>query len=208
MRRTLAALAALPMLALASSSQAAATDPIGDLIVSALTGSPIGTPAYKLKATLYHAGAAGVGARDSLGCKVVAMRTAAIDKNVIPRRTILFIQETVGMPLPDGGTHDGYWYASDVGGAIKGEKIDLFTGAGRSSMKPMMPLNLSELTVTKVGQFKGCPPAEYGRSGPAETKIGRARARPFCYARRWEDQVSPKAFSSPKSPGLAIEPSS
>ncbi len=160
MRRTLAALAALPMLALASSSQAAATDPIGDLIVSALTGSPIGTPAYKLKATLYHAGAAGVGALDSLGCKVVAMRTAAIDKNVIPRRTILFIQETVGMPLPDGGTHDGYWYASDVGGAIKGEKIDLFTGAGRSSMKPMMPLNLSELTVTKVGQFKGCPPAE------------------------------------------------
>ena len=101
-----------------------------------------------------------MGALDSLGCKVVAMRTAAIDKNVIPRRTILFIQETVGMPLPDGGTHDGYWYASDVGGAIKGEKIDLFTGAGRSSMKPMMPLNLSELTVTKVGQFKGCPPAE------------------------------------------------
>ena len=160
MRRRLAALAALPLLALASSSQAATSDPIGDLIVGAMTGGLPGTPAFKMRATLYHAGAAGVGALDSLGCKVVAMRTAAIDKTLIPRRTVLFIKETVGLPMPDGGTHDGYWYASDVGGAIKGQKIDLYTGHGRASMKPMMPLNLSELTVTKVGEFKGCPPAK------------------------------------------------
>lgn len=159
MRRRLAALAALSVLALGTNAQAANSDPIGDLIVSTLTGAMPGTPAYKLRATLYHAGAAGVGALDSLGCKVVAMRTAAIDRKLIPRRTVLFIKETVGLPLPNGGSHDGYWYASDVGGAIKGEKIDLFTGAGRASMKPMMPLNLSELTVTKVGEFKGCPPA-------------------------------------------------
>ncbi len=164
MRRRLAALAALPCLALATAAQAssddAISDPIGDLIVGAMTGGLPGTPAYRLRATLYHAGAVGVGALDSLGCKVVAMRTAAIDKTLIPRRTVLFITETVGLPMPDGGVHDGYWYASDVGGAIKGEKIDLYTGHGRASMKPLMPLNLSELTVTKVGQFKGCPPAK------------------------------------------------
>lgn len=160
MRRRLAALAAaIPLIAIASNAQAATNDPIGDLIVSALTGSSPGSPGYKLKATLYHAGAKGVGALDSLGCKVVAMRTAAIDKNLIPRRTVLFIKETVGLPMPDGSKHDGYWYASDVGGAIKGERIDLYTGHGKASMKPMMPLNLSRLTVTKVGQFKGCPPS-------------------------------------------------
>ncbi|HEY9218543.1 MAG TPA: 3D domain-containing protein [Phenylobacterium sp.] len=158
MRRRLAALAAaLPLLALGSNAHAAPADPVGDLIVSALTGTTPGSPGYKLKATLYHAGAAGVGALDSLGCRVVAMRTAAIDRNLIPRRTVLFIKETVGLPMPDGSKHDGYWYASDVGGAIKGQRIDLFTGSGKGSMKPMMPLNLAKLTVTKVGEFKGCP---------------------------------------------------
>ena len=158
MRRRLAALAAFSLIAAASNAQAASSDPIGDLIVSALTGSMPGSPGYRLKATLYHAGARGVGALDSLGCKVVAMRTAAIDRNLIPRRTVLFIKETVGLPLPDGGSHDGYWYASDVGGAIKGERIDLYTGKGKGSMQPMMPLNLAKLSAVKVGEFKGCPP--------------------------------------------------
>ena len=75
-----------------------------------------------------------------------------------PRRTILFIKETVGLAMPDGSAHDGYWYASDTGGAIKGQRIDLFTGSGAGSMKPMRPLNMSQLTVSKAGQFKGCPP--------------------------------------------------
>jgi 3D (Asp-Asp-Asp) domain-containing protein len=161
MRRRLAALAALPMLlGVTSSAYAApASDPIGDLIVSALTGTLPGTPEFRLRATLYHAGAKGVGALDSLGCKVVAMRTVAIDRNVIPRRTKLFIKETVGLPMPDGSPHDGFWYATDTGGAIKGEKIDLYTGHGRSSMKPLMSLNLAKLSVSTAGEFKGCPPS-------------------------------------------------
>ena len=145
-------------MALSTNARAESSDPIGDLIVSAITGSIPGSPAYKLKATLYHAGAAGVGALDSLGCKVVAMRTVAIDKQLIPRRTVLFIKETVGLPMPDGSKHDGMWYASDVGGAIKGERIDLYTGRGARSMSPLMNLNLAKLTAMKVGEFKGCPP--------------------------------------------------
>jgi 3D (Asp-Asp-Asp) domain-containing protein len=158
MGRRLAALAALPLLAFGGGAHAAPSDPIGDLLMNALTGAVPGSVDYRLKATLYHAGAKGVGTLDSLGCKVVAMRTAAIDKTLIPRRTILFIKETVGLSMPDGSAHDGYWYASDVGGAIKGQRIDLFTGSGSSSMKPLRPLNLAQLTVTKAGQFKGCPP--------------------------------------------------
>ncbi len=161
MRRRLAALAALPFFfGLSQSAQAAPqSDPIGELIVSALTGALPGTPDFRMKATLYHAGAKGVGALDSLGCKVVAMRTVAVDTKVIPRRSRLFIKETVGLPMPDGSKHDGFWYASDTGGAIKGEKIDLFTGHGSSSMRPLMALNLAKLSVAKVGDFKGCPPA-------------------------------------------------
>ena len=158
MRRRLAALAALPLLLLGPAANAAGNDPVGDMIMSVITGALPSGPGWNLKATLYHAGAKGVGALDSLGCKVVAMRTVAVDRKLIAPRSVLFIKETVGLKMPDGATHDGYWYASDVGGAIKGERIDLYTGHGGASMKPMMPLNLARLSAVKVGQFNGCPP--------------------------------------------------
>ena len=158
MRRRLAALAALPLLVLGSNAHAAKSDPLGDLITSLVTGALPTGPLFNLKATLYHAGAKGVGALDSLGCKVVAMRTAAIDPKLIGKRSVLFIKETVGMKMPDGKLHDGYWYASDVGGAIKGKRSDLFTGAGAGSMKPAKSLSLANITAIKVGEFRGCPP--------------------------------------------------
>jgi 3D (Asp-Asp-Asp) domain-containing protein len=134
-------------------------DPISDVINAVLSGGLPGTADYYLKATLYHAGARGIRALDSLGCKVVAMRTAAVEGIKVPRHTVLFIKETVGLPMPDGSKHDGYWYASDVGGAIHQGRIDLFTGRSASSMGPLMHLNLSKLTVEPVGVFAGCPTA-------------------------------------------------
>ena len=134
-------------------------DPLGDLIASALSGGALpGSVDFKMKATLYHAGARGIRAFDSLGCKVAAMRTVAVDPSVIPRRTVIFIKETVGLTMPDGSKHDGYWYASDIGGAVKGLKLDLFSGFGASSMRALGGLDLSSLSVSKVGEFKGCPP--------------------------------------------------
>jgi 3D (Asp-Asp-Asp) domain-containing protein len=159
MRRRLAALAAFSLIAVGSNAQAAASDPVGDLLMSVITGVLPNGPGWNVKATLYHAGAQGVGALDSLGCKVVPMRTMAVDKTLIPRRSVLFIKETVGLKMPDGKAHDGYWYASDVGGAIKGKRIDLYTGAGAASMNPIKKLNLATLSAVKVGEFKGCPPA-------------------------------------------------
>jgi 3D (Asp-Asp-Asp) domain-containing protein len=158
LRRRLAALALLSVIGLGSSAQAAQTDPVGDLITSVISGALPGTGVFNVKATLYHAGAKGVGVLDSLGCKVVPMRTLAVDKSIIPRRTVVFIKETVGLRMPNGEPHDGYWYASDVGGAIKGQRVDLYTGHGAASMKPVMKLNLATLTAIKVGNFKGCPP--------------------------------------------------
>jgi hypothetical protein len=70
MRRRLAALATLPLFFLGSHAQAASSDPVGDLIMSVVTGALPSGPGWNLKATLYHAGAKGVGALDALGCKV------------------------------------------------------------------------------------------------------------------------------------------
>ena len=87
------------------------------------------------------------------------MRTAAIDPRIIPKRSILFIKETVGMALPDGTVHDGIWYASDTGGAIKGRRIDLYAGASAAAMRALASLNLRTLTVMRISSFDGCPPS-------------------------------------------------
>ena len=115
-------------------------------------------PDWTARVNLYHAGGGGATGNDSLGCRPIAMRTIATDPRYIPRRTRLFIPETVGMRMADGAIHDGYWYASDTGGAIKGQKIDLYTGHGRGSMSPAMRFNQRRLTLVDAGRFDGCPP--------------------------------------------------
>lgn len=114
---------------------------------------------WTARVNLYHAGGGGATGNDSLGCRPIPMRTMAVDPRYIPRRTRLFIPETVGMRMPDGTVHDGYWYASDTGGAIKGQKIDFYTGHGRGSMSPAMPLNQRRVTLIDAGRFDGCPPS-------------------------------------------------
>ena len=139
-----------------------AADPIGDLIQRArgVVDDAVAAVETQLKATLYHTGTRGVGAKDSLGCQLQPMRTVAVDPRIFPRHSVIYIKETVGLPMPDGTTHDGFWYASDVGGAIKGQRIDLFTGFGKASMKVLQDLNLTTISAVKVGVFEGCPSAK------------------------------------------------
>jgi 3D (Asp-Asp-Asp) domain-containing protein len=118
-----------------------------------------GDARWSASARLYHAGGGGATGNDSLGCRPVAMRTVAVDPRYIPRRSVLFIRETVGLRMADGTIHDGYWYASDTGGAIKGQKVDLYTGHGRGSMQQAMRLNMRTLTIADAGRFDGCPPS-------------------------------------------------
>jgi 3D (Asp-Asp-Asp) domain-containing protein len=148
-----------------AAAQPSAADPVGDLIQKARRAADEAVTAVEkeLKATLYHTGVPGIGQKDSLGCRLQPMRTVAVDPRVFPRHSVLFIKETVGLKMPDGSTHDGYWYASDVGGAIKGARIDLFTGAGAASMRVLQALNLTTITAVKVGVFEGCPT---GKSPP------------------------------------------
>lgn len=159
MRRLLGCFAALGLATAASAAKAESSDIIGDLIARTVADAPA-KAAVLLQARLYHGGGRGIRALDSLGCRVSAMRTLAVDPRIIPRRTVLFIKETVGMLLPNGGVHDGYWYASDIGGGIKGKRIDMFTGLDAGSMRQFMKrrLNVASISATPVGTFAGCPP--------------------------------------------------
>ncbi|MBM4370712.1 MAG: hypothetical protein FJ098_03615 [Deltaproteobacteria bacterium] len=42
--------------------------------------------------------------------------------------TLLYLPRLEGIPLPDGTSHDGFVCAVDVGGGIRGPRIDLFVG--------------------------------------------------------------------------------
>jgi 3D (Asp-Asp-Asp) domain-containing protein len=155
----LASLAALAISLPFGGAKAETSDPVGDLIGQMAAKVAPFLEVFDLKATLYHLGVRGIHDHDSLGCKVVPMRTAAVDGVRLKRHSVLFIKETVGLPMPNGQLHDGYWFATDIGGGIHKGRIDLFTGQGQSSMLPMLHLNLANLTVAKVGEFTGCPEA-------------------------------------------------
>lgn len=64
-------------------------------------------------------------------------RTIAVDKTKFPIGTVLFIPSVVGKEiiLPNGTKtlHDGYFFAADIGGDIKGNHIDVFTGLFKST---------------------------------------------------------------------------
>lgn len=66
------------------------------------------------------------------GMFLVPYRTIAVDAGTIPFGTVIYIPDARGrqITLPDGRriTHDGYFYAADTGGAIRGSHIDVFGG--------------------------------------------------------------------------------
>lgn len=72
---------------------------------------------------------------------LVPYRTIATDPNIIPVGSVLYIPEARGaiINLPDGKSirHDGYFFAGDVGGAIKRDHIDVFIGFHSSA--PFFP---------------------------------------------------------------------
>jgi 3D (Asp-Asp-Asp) domain-containing protein len=98
----------------------------------------------------------GVDARD---CPLLPYRTAATPP-WIPLGARLYIPETVGLLLPGGRRHDGYWYATDRGVGIEGDRIDLFMRFGKASMRAGEQFGLDYLKpvhVRLIGRLRGCP---------------------------------------------------
>ncbi len=67
---------------------------------------------------------------------LIPLRSLAVDNNVIPHGTLIYMEEWDGVYIPpvDGVgnfIHDGCFVASDVGGWIKNDHFDFFSGTHR-----------------------------------------------------------------------------
>ena len=76
------------------------------------------------------------------GNQLVPYRTIAVDRSLIPIGSVVYIPAargvTVTLPSGDRAVHDGYFYAGDVGSAIKGNHIDVFLGIAKQNPFPFV----------------------------------------------------------------------
>jgi len=78
----------------------------------------------------------------SNGNQLVPYRTIAVDRTLIPIGSVVYIPAARGvsvtLPSGDRAVHDGYFYAGDVGSAIKGNHIDVFLGIAKQNPFPFV----------------------------------------------------------------------
>lgn len=81
------------------------------------------------------------------GLKLVPYRSIAVDRSEIAIGTVIYIPAARGVKviLPSGESvlHDGYFFAADVGGAIKNNHIDVFIGVANKNPFPFVKSNKS-----------------------------------------------------------------
>ncbi|NRT56449.1 3D domain-containing protein [Sphaerotilus uruguayifluvii] len=74
------------------------------------------------------------------GYQLIPFRTIAVDRKTLPYGSVIYIPTARGIEiqLPTGLTakHDGYFFAGDTGGAIKGQHIDVFCGTSSKNCLP------------------------------------------------------------------------
>jgi len=77
-------------------------------------------------------------------------RTIAIDTTKFPIGTVFYIPSARGqrLTLPSGKVvnHDGYFFGADIGGAIKGNHIDVFAGISTTNPFPTVVQNSASKT--------------------------------------------------------------
>lgn len=88
------------------------------------------------------------------GLMLVPFRTIAVDTTTYPIGSVLYIPGVRGteIELPSGKKvlHDGYFFAGDIGGAIKGNHIDVFTGVYRKNPFPKIVQSKASATFPVV----------------------------------------------------------
>jgi len=91
---------------------------------SGVIGYDAATRGYTLYDPKKYPWGVGIGNRP-----LVPFMTCAVDPAVIPIGSRIFLSILQGVRLPDGTVHSGYIDAVDVGRAIRGNHIDLFSGS-------------------------------------------------------------------------------
>lgn len=76
----------------------------------------------------------------SHGNPLLPFAVVASDPHYYPYGTVLFAPQLQGLQLPNQGTHDGYLYCGDTGGAIKGPNhCDWFVGIKAWQLNHIVP---------------------------------------------------------------------
>jgi 3D (Asp-Asp-Asp) domain-containing protein len=108
----------------------------------------------KLDAKAFPAG------RGASGKAIKPLRSVAVDTDVVPMGTILYIAEYDGLARPDGTKHDGCFIAEDRGTKVKGKHVDVFTGEPSTTKlwNQLVPSNQGvhvELDAPRCSHLKG-----------------------------------------------------
>ena len=123
---------------------------VGELSVDC--GPVLGSPRWRTQGTVRFGMAHGPYGDGAAGYILVPYRTLAVDTAVIPHGSVVYIPAARGVTFEHEGTaytHDGYFFAADVGGAIRGHHIDTFT-AGRCEGPFPHVTNTPEQTIPAV----------------------------------------------------------
>jgi len=97
-------------------------------------GPALGHPKWRTQGRVRFGDAIGAWGDGVRGYHLVPYRTLATDPDVIPTGSLVYIPSARGTRLQTSQgviVHDGWFFAADVGGAIRGPHIDTFTGSER-----------------------------------------------------------------------------
>lgn len=84
--------------------------------------------------------------RGALGQAIVPLQSVAVDSDVVPLGSELYIPEYDGVPRrPSGAPHDGCFVAEDRGMKVVGKHVDVFTG------NPSITQHFNELVPSNQG---------------------------------------------------------
>ncbi len=94
--------------------------------------------------------------RGSTGRPITPLYTVAVDVDVIPLGSTVFIPEAVGLPRLDGSAHDGCFIAADRGMGVVGKHVDVFAGPSdmRSVWNARLPSNTGVHVLVNDGRCK------------------------------------------------------
>lgn len=102
-------------------------------------GASLGHPRWDSQGRVRFGDAVGDWGDGVRGLHLVPYRSLATDPAVIPTGTAVFIPSARGVRIQLGDreiVHDGWFFAADVGGAIRRNHIDTFTGTSRQTPLP------------------------------------------------------------------------
>ncbi|MDH4247638.1 MAG: 3D domain-containing protein [Deltaproteobacteria bacterium] len=98
------------------------------------------------------------------------LHSVAVDPKEIPIGAVVFLPKLSGRPGPNGKTLSGCFRADDTGYAIRGRRLDLFTGRPAWTLWMQRTYRLERVQV--VMNSPRCPTAEFREIRPSQPPSG------------------------------------